>query len=244
MQTIQMLGLAGSGLLFLGVFMPIVSIPIVGSMTYFMNGRGDGTIVLVLAVASLILTLSRQYTWLWATGAASLGMMIFTFVNFQVGMSRAMAQMNADLKGNPFRGIADLAFQSVQLQWGWAVLLIGAALVIAAAATSSFGEKRDGPALEELMPDGEADPRNTRKCPFCAEVIKAEAVVCRYCRRELTPSVSVEPPPPRDLPDLGDPAPVKVRPVLLVCPTCQIPVTPAKPICPKCGQRVRLSRPA
>jgi hypothetical protein len=41
-----------------------------------------------------------------------------------------------------------------------------------------------------------------------------------------------------------DPAPTRARPVLLMCPTCQIPVTPAKPVCPKCGQRVRLSRPA
>jgi hypothetical protein len=29
-----------------------------------------------------------------------------------------------------------------------------------------------------------------RKCPFCAEVVREEALVCRYCQRELRPNAA------------------------------------------------------
>lgn len=251
METIQVLGIAGSALLLLGVFTPIVSVPILGSVTYFMNGRGDGTIVLVLAVVSVALTLAKRYKWLWLTGLGSLGVMIFTFVNFQLEMSKAKSQMAIELRGNPFRGFADLAFQSVQLQWGWGVLLIGAGLVIAAAAMSRVNGKEAD--IERTLQRAEVDDGDTRKCPFCAELIKAEAKVCRFCGRELPMPAPVEPPPPADPVDLdavrdrllaAGPVHSAAQPIRLLCPQCQVPVTPAKPICPKCGQRVRLSRPA
>ena len=132
----QLFGILGSILLFFGVFTPIISVPIVGSVNYFQNGKGDGVIILVLALISIGLVLVKKYGGLYITGAGSLAVMVFTFVNFQVRMSQIQDEMQRDLAGNPFRGIADVAMQSVQMQWGWAVLVIGAVLVIAAAAIS------------------------------------------------------------------------------------------------------------
>jgi len=48
--------------------------------------------------------------------------------------------MENELAGNPFRGLADLAMQSVQLQWGWALLIIGAIFIIVAAAMKEENE--------------------------------------------------------------------------------------------------------
>ena len=134
MKTKQLLGLMRSVMLFIGVFTPIVSVPIMGNMNYFQNGGGDGIIVLVLAVISLVLVLAQKYKGLWFTGIGSLGVMLFSFINFRSVMSQAKADMEAEFSDGLFGALADMAIQSVQLQWGWALLVIGAALVIASAA--------------------------------------------------------------------------------------------------------------
>jgi hypothetical protein len=130
----QVLGLIGSIILFLGVFMPIISVPIIGNINYFQNGKGDGTIIIILAAVSLILVLSKKYKGLWFTGFGSLAVLVFTFINFQTRMSRARFELQLELADNPFASLGELALQSVQLQWGWAVLIVGAALLIAAVA--------------------------------------------------------------------------------------------------------------
>ncbi|GAB4388868.1 MAG: zinc ribbon domain-containing protein [Thermodesulfovibrionales bacterium] len=54
-------------------------------------------------------------------------------------------------------------------------------------------------------------PGATKRCPHCGEVIRHEATVCRYCKREL-PIEMVE------------------------CPRCG-KFVPAGERCPECGQR-------
>ncbi len=104
-----------------------------GNLNYFQNGKGDGVIVLVLAIISFILILLKKYKGLWFTGIGSMIIMTFTFINFQMALSGARTQMETELSGNPFRGLADITMQSVQIQWGWAVLIIGAILLISSA---------------------------------------------------------------------------------------------------------------
>ena len=129
----QTFALLGSLILFVGVFMPIISMPMIGNMNYFQNGKGDGVIIILLAFLSIIFSFSNKNKGLWFTGIGSLIVLLFTFINFQMKLSELKSQMAIELEGNPFGGIADLAMQSVQLQWGWAVLIVGTVMIIVSA---------------------------------------------------------------------------------------------------------------
>ena len=127
MSVRSKVGLAGCALLFLGVFAPIVQVPIIGNINYFMNGEGDGVAVMVLALVSLGLVLARRFEWLWLTGLGCGGLLLFTFVNFR----QALTAMDSELTGSVFAEVLGVA---IQIQWGWAVLGLGVACLLACAA--------------------------------------------------------------------------------------------------------------
>jgi hypothetical protein len=140
----RILALVGAGLMLVGVFLPIVSLPIVGSVNYFNNGRGDGLIVIILAAVATVLALTKNYRFLPLPGIAALALMSYTLFNLISGLTTARSEMEKSLANNPFRGIGDALLSSVQVQWGWLPLIVGAFLVTAAGLLPHEMVKEDG----------------------------------------------------------------------------------------------------
>lgn len=94
--------------------------------------------------------------------------------------------------------------------FGWA--LFGALIGIAAAQRKGFhiaigiiGGLMLGPlAFLMFLTSGVVGGDTTRKCPHCAEFVKADAKVCKHCHRDL--------PPNSPMARVGGPHPPIVRP--------------------------------
>ena len=109
-------GLIGCFALIGGVFVPLISAPIMGSINYFQGGSGDGVLILILAGISLLLILTKKYKGLYLTGLLSSGLIIYTFTQIRGNLTQS---------GEDFGIFGDLAADMVQYQWGWALLIIG-----------------------------------------------------------------------------------------------------------------------
>lgn len=121
------LGLIGSILLIVGSFTPIAKIASTGNLIYFQNGQGDRMIVLGLGIISLISILMKKYNLLIFTGPASLVIIVFTFLNLQNKINEMQTQLSPYLRGN------ETMINPIQIEWGFAVLILGAVLLVIAA---------------------------------------------------------------------------------------------------------------
>ena len=121
----QLLGYIAAGVLGLGTFLPAVSMPIVGTMTYFNNGQGDGTFVLIAAGVAALLVALKKFKFVLIPALLAVAITGYDLINFMVKIN----DMKSSMEGNLFAGLAD----SIQLQFGWAAMILGeVALVLMA----------------------------------------------------------------------------------------------------------------
>ncbi len=136
LDPIHLSGIVGSTVLFLGTFAPLVKLPLVGSLG--LTNSSIKALIISCAVASLILTVKKMYKWLTITGLGAALIVSYVFLDFLMRIEDAKSSMDKELAGNPFRGLADVAMESIHLEWGWIFLFLGAGLILNAPRLAKF----------------------------------------------------------------------------------------------------------
>ncbi len=121
------LSVAGAALLALGAFLPVFSFGPM-SITYFKGGDGDGVFIVIAAAVILIGALAKQRRIVGYAGIASIALIIFGIYHLSSKLNEGKAEMAKELEGNPFAGLAMSVSESASMEWGWAVMIVGALL--------------------------------------------------------------------------------------------------------------------
>lgn len=109
----------GGALLIIGVFAPLTEILWI-KVDFFLDGEGDGVVVLILLAVAAPLVLTQRFArLLWLPALLIAAVIVYDFFNI-------------------YGEVSDSPFAS--LGWGWLPLFGGAILMLVAAATDSSTE--------------------------------------------------------------------------------------------------------
>ncbi len=170
-HVVQAIGITGGLLLILGLFAPLMSTPIAVGMN-LVSSEPDkiyAGVFAILAVVSWLVIVSGRFEGLFVTGLSSLILLGAEFWSFQQRLAAIRVGVMNALAGNPLTGITDISLNFVQIQWGWAVFGVGGLLLLMTPLL-----KNEALVLSKLV-----------ECPRCAEPIRENAIICRFCGVDL-----------------------------------------------------------
>ena len=142
--TGKVLVMIGSVLLAVGVLLPVVWIP-VGGTTKLLDLGWAGIVILALAAVALLLAfVDRTRHALWPALASLFGL-AYAYIQVQKKIAEAQRGLNEFDLSRPLDILRGVVASNARLEYGWAVLGLGAFLILAGAAMSWRRE----PALPE-----------------------------------------------------------------------------------------------
>ncbi len=169
MNAKQIIGLIGSILVIAGCFLPIIRVPIIGGISYVLppgGNLGDGVFVALLALLGLFAAIRQGSGLLLFSAVGGGAILAYSLVNFSNLLSSAQDETT---------GLAGAFMSAVGLDMGVGVISTGLVLMLVSSAMPKVAAV--------VEPVGKL-----KKCPFCAERVKNQAVVCKHCGRDLPPT--------------------------------------------------------
>jgi len=131
----RLLAVVGSLLLVVAPFAPFISAPIFGRITLFQQGKGDGVILLIVALVGLGLSLFGRYGFLWVSGGLGLFEIGNLFYFFYYHLPDAIETYKRQATGSIFASIGEITLSNVDPDWGAIVLLLGTLTTVGVAAS-------------------------------------------------------------------------------------------------------------
>ncbi len=133
MSRWQIVALLGIAILIIGLFVPIVEVPLKDKLNYynFFHHAYNAKFFLVLMGASAVLVFFRLFKILRMTGGLAFALIIGHMIFVGHWVRAEDAKTNAGFH-NVLREVSPWPEHYYRLQWGWAILIIGAVLIIVA----------------------------------------------------------------------------------------------------------------
>lgn len=110
--------------------MPFLGVPLFRDKTYWELSITGAIILLALTLLSLIAAGFRKFGWLYLTGLASLGLLIYSIQKVGERKATVLSEITQSLEGSPLKGLGVGFVKSVDYRYGWAVMLLGVVILI------------------------------------------------------------------------------------------------------------------
>lgn len=122
-QLVRVGVMFGASMISVGPFMPVASFPLVGPVTYVMDGRGDGIIVCLLGLLALFGGYAGYARVALYAGLAAGALLLYSIHNF--------IQLTEYIPGSA--ATAETPIPLFQIMWGFPVIALGILVVTIAA---------------------------------------------------------------------------------------------------------------
>lgn len=145
----KVLSLAGMLLVFISLFTPLISLPIVGSVNLLQHNVPAAIFTIIVCGVSLYLTIKERYRDILYGSISLLILMAVLFINIYIKIEKVKADITKGLEGNMFAGLATAVAAAIRIEWGWALIFIGIGILIASSVIGVSSSDEKGQTIKE-----------------------------------------------------------------------------------------------